>query len=361
MLSTGFFFIAGIVLLLGGAHLLVSSSSALAVRFGIPAIFIGVTIVAFATSAPEIAVSLNAVLEDRAGLALGNVLGSNIANILLILGLSAVIAPIKVTKRVIRMDIPIMILASAALYVLALDQKLQPLDGVIMLVLFSGFMIFQIQQARKNKKEAAVEEENGENEVRYNPFLKGGLLLLGLALLALGAHWLVDSAVTIARIWGLSELIIGLTIVAIGTSLPELATSVLAAKQNESDLSVGNVIGSNIFNILLVLGISAFFSTGGLPISNAALSLDLPFMVAVSIACLPIFFTGHVIARWEGLVFMGYYAAYLLYLFLDATQHQYLELFNEVMLIFVAPITVLTLVILTVRSWQKESGIGVRS
>ncbi|NGP76832.1 calcium/sodium antiporter [Balneolaceae bacterium YR4-1] len=355
MLSTGLFFVAGIILLLGGAHLLVSSSSTLAVRFGIPTIFIGVTIVAFATSAPEIAVSLDAVLEDRAGLALGNVLGSNIANILLILGLSAVIAPIKVTKRVVWLDIPIMILASVALYVLALDQKLQPMDGVIMLVLFAGFMVFQIQQARKDKNNnVKARDENQEAEGEANPYLQGVLLLLGLALLALGAHWLVESAITIARIWGLSELIIGLTIVAIGTSLPELATSVLAAGQNESDLSVGNVIGSNIFNILLVLGISAFFSSDGLPISSAALSLDLPFMVAVSIACLPIFFTGHIIARWEGFVFLGYYAAYLLYLFLDATQHQYLELFNEVMMIFVAPITVLTLVIFAVRSWQKE-------
>lgn len=354
MISTGLFFVAGIILLLGGAHLLVSSSSALAVRFGIPAIFIGVTIVAFATSAPEIAVSLDAVLEDRAGLALGNVLGSNIANILLILGLSAVISPIKVTRRVIWLDIPIMILASAALYLLALDQRLQPLDGIIMLVLFAGFMIFQIQQARKNKINITAEDESLVSDRNANPYVQVGLLLLGLAILALGAHWLVESAITIARIWGLSELIIGLTIVAIGTSLPELATSVLAAGRNESDLSVGNVIGSNIFNILLVLGISAFFSADGLPISNAALALDLPFMVAVSIACLPIFFTGHIIARWEGLVFLGYYAAYLLYLFLDATQHQYLDLFNDVMLIFVAPITVLTLIIFAVRSWQKD-------
>lgn len=355
MISTGLFFAAGIILLLGGAHLLVSSSSALAVRFGIPSIFIGVTIVAFATSAPEIAVSLDAVLEDRSGLALGNVLGSNIANILLILGLSAVIAPIKVTKRVVWLDIPIMILASAVLYLLALDQRLQPVDGIIMLVLFAGFMIFQIQQARKDRNNnTSTRDESRETEGKANPYLQGVLLLLGLALLGLGAHWLVDSAIVIARIWGLSELIIGLTIVAIGTSLPELATSVLAAGRNESDLSVGNVIGSNIFNILLVLGVSAFFSSDGLPISTAALSLDLPFMVAVSIACLPIFFTGHIIARWEGLVFLGYYAAYLLYLFLDATQHQYLELFNEVMLIFVVPITVMTLIILAARSWRRE-------
>ncbi|MDX1586329.1 MAG: calcium/sodium antiporter, partial [Balneolaceae bacterium] len=257
--------------------------------------------------------------------------------------------------RVVWLDIPIMILASVVLYLLALDQRLQPMDGIIMLVLFAGFMIFQIHQARKDKNNHTVQDAGQEPKEKANPYLQGLLLLVGLALLGLGAHWLVDSAITIARIWGLSELIIGLTIVAIGTSLPELATSVLAAGQNESDLSVGNVIGSNIFNILLVLGISAFFSSSGLPISTAALSLDLPFMVAVSIACLPIFFTGHIIARWEGLVFLGYYAAYLLYLFLDATQHQYLDLFNEVMFLFVAPITVLTLVIFAVRSWKKDT------
>jgi cation:H+ antiporter len=341
-------------LLLGGAHLLVSSSSTLALRFGIPAIFIGVTIVAFATSAPEIAVSLDAILDGSASLALGNVVGSNIANILLILGLSAAIKPIKVTRRVIWLDIPIMILASAVVYLLALDERLQPLDGIIMLVLFAGFMIFQIQQARKSKNNKTNSDKGSDSTKTGSLLRQVVLLILGLALLGLGAHWLVDSAIVLARIWGMSELIIGLTIVAIGTSLPELATSVLAAGQNESDLSVGNVIGSNIFNLLLVLGISAFFSAEGLPISGAALALDLPFMIAVSIACLPIFFTGHIIARWEGFVFIGYYAAYMLYLFLDATQHEYLDLFNEVMIIFVAPITIFTLLVFAIRSWRKS-------
>lgn len=350
MWITGLFFAAGILLLLGGAHLLVSSSSGLAVRFGIPTIFIGVTIVAFATSAPEIAVSLDAVLSDRAGLALGNVIGSNIANILLIVGLSAVITPIRVTKRIVWLDIPIMIGASVAVYIMALDHALQPADGIIMIILFTGFMAFQIYQVRRDK--SVPDSQELSKKKLSSPYLQVALLILGLALLALGAHWLVDSAITIARFWGMSELIIGLTIVAIGTSLPELATSVLAAKRNESDLSVGNVIGSNIFNLLLVLGVSAMFTADGLPISDAALGLDLPFMVAVSLACLPIFYTGHVIARWEGWVFLAYYAAYLLYLFLDSTQHEYLSLFNDVMVLFVVPITIITLLIFIFRSWK---------
>ena len=354
MLIAGLYFAAGLILLLGGAHLLVNSASRLAVRFGIPAIFIGVTVVAFATSAPEIAVSIDAVIDGSVGLALGNVVGSNIANILLILGLSAIIAPIEVTKRIVWLDIPIMILATVVVYLLALDQLLSPLDGIIMLILFTGFMVFQIYQARTGK-ETVNSSDDSITGKSYNPYLQALWLVLGLAILGLGAHLLVENSIAIARLFGMSELIIGLTIIAIGTSLPELATSVLAAGRNESDLSVGNVIGSNIFNLLLVLSISALFSGKGLPISDAAIGLDIPFMIAVSVACLPIFFTGHVIARWEGVVFVGYYAAYLLFLFLDSTQHEYLPLFNNVMAIFVVPITFLTLLIFVFRSRKNSS------
>lgn len=347
---TALYFIAGLICLIGGAQLLVSSSSKLSVRFGVPAIFIGVTVVAFATSAPEVAVSLDAVFTGKSSLALGNVLGSNIANILLILGLSALIAPVAIKERIIWLDIPFMIVASVLVYLLSLDQSLQPIDGGILLFFFVGFMTFQIIQARKDGVSNHPEEEN----LNSKPFLRQVILLGGgFGLLILGAHWLVESSIEIARYWGLSELVIGLTIVAIGTSLPEVATSVLAAWKNESDLSVGNVIGSNIFNIFLVLGVCSLFSSGGLNVTNAALALDFPFMVAVSIACLPIFFTGHKIARWEGALFLGYYIAYLIYLFMDSTQHELLPLFNNVMLLFVIPITIVTLLIFTYRYWRK--------
>jgi cation:H+ antiporter len=343
--------LAGLASLLGGAHFLVRSSSELALRFGVPAIFIGVTVVAFATSAPEVAVSLDAVLDGRTDLAIGNVLGSNIANILLILGLSAIVAPVAIKKRIIQLEVPVMILFSAIVFSLALDGRLQPFDGMILLALFAGFMGFQIHQARKERMRAGNSDKQTTESI---PFVRQLVMLaVGLALLVLGAHWLVESAIVIARYWGLSELVIGLTVIAIGTSLPEVATSVLAARQNEADLSVGNVVGSNIFNLLLVLGLAAVFSPAGLAVSDAALALDFPFVIAVSIACLPIFFTGHTIERWEGAVFLGYYAAYLLFLFMDATQHQFLPLFNTVMAIFVAPITILTLLVFTFRSWKK--------
>ena len=343
---TGVYFVIGLVCLLGGAQLLVSSSSGLATRFGVPSIFIGITVVAFATSAPEVAVSLDAIFTSKSSLALGNVLGSNIANILLILGISSVIAPIKIQERIIWLDIPVMIVASVVVYLLSLDQALEPIDGGILLLLFAGFITFQIVQAGRERNAEKVQEAA---DVPKSITRQTLLFLAGLGILVLGAHFLVQSAIEIARFWGLSELVIGLTIVAIGTSLPEIATSVLAAWRKEADLSVGNVIGSNIFNIFLVLGITALFSSGGIEVRSAALALDFPFMIAVSIACLPIFFTGHKIARWEGALFLGYYAAYMVYLFMDSSQHELLPLFNNVMFLFVAPLTVVTLVVLAYR------------
>ncbi|MDX1618585.1 MAG: calcium/sodium antiporter [Balneolaceae bacterium] len=346
------FFLAGLIFLLTGAHLLVDSATGMAARFGIPSLIIGLTIVAFATSAPEIAVSLDAALNGRAGLAIGNVVGSNIANILLIIGLSSIFSPIKLHERVAKQDLPIMVGISLAVYLLALDYRLGFLDGIVMLLLFCGFIIFQINQSRKQK--ASVEFKPPSGISKRHPLMQLLYLLAGLGLLVTGAQWLVDSSIAIARVWGFSELVIGLTIIAIGTSLPELATSMMAAWKKEPDISAGNVIGSNIFNLLLILGLVAVFSGDGLSVSRAALALDLPFMIAVSIACLPVFFTGLEITRWEGYLFVGYYAAYLLYLFLDSTQHELLPLFNTVMALFVAPITGATLLIFALRYWRNR-------
>ena len=340
-------FLGGLLCLLAGAQLLVTSASQLAIRYGVPSIFIGVTVVAFATSAPEVAVSVGAIIGGQSsGLALGNVIGSNIANILLILGLSAAVAPVEIKSRIVWLDIPVLIFSSLIVYLLALDNALQPIDGAILLVLFAAFMVFQIQQAKKDRSSSAEYEQ----ESSRSALVQSGLLVGGLGLLVLGAYWLVESAITFARFWGLSELIIGLTIVAVGTSLPELATSVIAAWNKESDISVANVIGSNIFNVFLVLGITTIFATGGISVSTPALALDLlPFMVAVGFACLPIFFTGHKISRWEGFLFLAYYVAYLLYLFLYSTEHQLLPIFNKVMLIFALPVTIIGLAVSSYR------------
>lgn len=352
-MMTAIYFVLGLAGLLGGAQLLVQSSSKLAFRFGIPSVVVGVTVVAFATSAPEVAVSLKAVLDGRSGLALGNVLGSNITNILLILGLSAVFSPIIIRRRVFHIDVPIVIGASVIAYLLALDGGLNRTDGLVLLVLFCGYLLFQLRQLRQGQKMSRQQDPAADKAVHSPVPLQLLLLLTGLALLILGSGWLVESAVAIARTWGMSELVIGLTIIAIGTSLPEIATSMVAAWQDEADLSVGNVLGSNVFNLLLVLGVCAVFADRGLPVSNAALALDFPFMIIVSLACLPVFFLDHRISRWEGAAFLGYYGAYLLFLFLDSTNHRYLPLFNTTMIAFVLPVTLFTIGVLGFRFLQR--------
>lgn len=353
-MDTVLFFLFGLIMLVGGAHYLVKGTSGLASRLGIPAIVIGVTVVAFATSSPEIAVSLDAISSGKAELALGNVIGSNILNILLIVGVSAIIVPIKIQHRIIWQDIPIMISVTFLVYLLALDQELDMWDGIILLALFAGFVGFQVYETFNMQREPQQAEQPDDNVKGQPVWLQIFYTIGGLLLLIFGAQWLVESAVIMAKNWGMSELIIGLTIIALGTSLPELATSVVAAWKGESDIAVGNVVGSNIFNLLLVLGISAVFATGGLQVSKAALALDLPFLLAVSIACLPILFTGHEIARWEGYLFIAYYAIYTIYLILNTTQHKLLPLFNDIMVLFVAPITAVTLLIGGYRYWRKN-------
>lgn len=340
-------------MLLAGAEFLVSSSSKVALRFGLSPILIGITIVAFATSAPEIAVSVDAALANESTVAVGNVVGSNVANILLILGISALLTPVSISRRIIRLDIPLMIGVTVLVFALGFDQNISRLDGIILLTFFIGFIIFQIKQAKRDKD--LLHQEADEIIKTVSVWQQVLYFLLGLAILVIGADLLVQNGVTIARTWGMSELVIGLTIIAIGTSLPEVATSVLAAYRGEQDISVGNVVGSNIFNLLLVLGLSSVISSTGLDVPVSALAFDFPFLLAVSIACVPIFFTGFNIARWEGGVFLGYYAAYLMYLFLDSTQHNLLDDFSLIMGAFVIPITVITFGVLLFRFMRKNA------
>jgi cation:H+ antiporter len=237
-----------------------------------------------------------------------------------------------------------------------LNGRLSRGDGLLFVILSGGYTFFLLRQGRR---ETGNGETSAERSRRAVPTVRRWaqnivLVLGGMLLLIVGARWMVDAAVTIARTLGLSELVTGLTIVAIGTSLPELATSVTASLKGERDIAVGNVVGSNILNILLVLGLAAAISPKGIAVSPAALHFDLPVMLAASLACLPIFFTGSVIARWEGFLFLGYYAAYTAYLLLASSSHEVLPLFNKVMLLFVIPLTVLTLLVVTWRSLRKH-------
>jgi len=335
--------LAGLGFLVIGGELLVRGASALARAVGLPSLIIGLTVVAFGTSAPELAVSLKAVLVGQADLAFGNVVGSNCFNVLFILGISALIVPLTVSAQLVRLDVPVMIAASAVTWVLAADGVVSRGEGWVLCAGIVGYTVWLIRLGKKHQR-LCDPSESGQQTAPQEPIrLLVTVLpvLLGLVLLVVGARWLVEGAVDLAQLLGVSELLIGLTIVAAGTSLPEVATSVVASIRGERDIAVGNIVGSNIFNLLAVLGASAAASPTGVAASRTALRFDVPVMMAVALACLPIFFTGGRISRWEGALFLGYYVAYVTYLVLGASHHESLPAFSAAMFFFVLPGTVL--------------------
>jgi len=338
----------GLVLLIAGAEALVRGSARLAVAMGVPPLIIGLTVVAFGTSSPEIVVSVQAALADRASIALGNVVGSNIFNVLFILGLSALIAPLLVSEQLVRHDVPIMIGASSLVMLLCMNGSLHRVEGILLLALLGLYLAFLIVLARRRHEPPP--EVPPQSRTRSSILIDALLIVVGLGLLVLGSRFLVTGAVGIARLVGLSELTIGLTIVAAGTSLPEVATSVVASFKGERDIAVGNIVGSNIFNLFAVLGTASLISPRPLPVPAAALTFDLPVMVAVSMACLPIFFAGLRIPRWIGAVFLAYYVAYVAFLVLDATDHAALPVFSGAMLLYVVPLTLVAVSIVLLRS-----------
>jgi cation:H+ antiporter len=340
-------FVIGFVLLAVGAEVLVRGASDLAETLGISRLIVGLTVVAFGTSAPELAVNLQSAWADQPDIAVGNVVGSNILNILLVLGVAAVIAPLGVHKRLIQWEVPMMIGVSVLLLLLALDGTLNRWEGLLLSCGIVFYTIFAIKTARQSD-EPKDEKEAGKSGALHL-IIQLILIIVGLALLVQGSGWLVDGAVVIAKYFGVSELIIGLTIISIGTSLPELATVIVGSIRGEQDLVVGNLVGSNLFNILLVLGFTSLIAPGGLEVPHAAIVFDMPVMIAAAVACLPIFFTDYLIERWEGALFLTYYAIYATYLFMNATQHDMLGAFSTVMLWFVIPLTVITLIAL---AWQ---------
>ncbi|MDR7026068.1 cation:H+ antiporter [Pseudomonas peli] len=359
-LMTFVYLIAGLVLLVAGAEVLVRGAAKLAAQFGIPPLIIGLTVVAFGTSAPETAVSVQAALDGSGDLAIGNVVGSNIANVLFILGLTALIAPLIVSRQLIRLDVPIMIGASLLTFALAWDGSLSKLDGAI---LFAGIVAYTAFLIISSRKQKSLEDDEFSKEFGLDEPVKPyawainlGLIIVGLVLLVSGSNFLVEGAVTLARTLGISELVIGLTVVAVGTSLPELATSVLAAIKGERDIAVGNIVGSNIFNLLCVLGLASMVSPQAISVAANALAFDFPVMIAVAVACLPIFFAGYRINRWEGLLFLAYYVAYTVYLVMSSTGRPFAEIFGDAMLGYALPLTAVTLVIIAGRAWHKQRG-----
>jgi cation:H+ antiporter len=363
------FLVAGLAILVLGAEMLVRGGSSLAARLGVSALVIGLTIVAFGTSAPELAVSAKAILKGQSDIALGNIIGSNIFNVLFILGISALITPLVISQQLVRIDVPVMMGVSVVVFLMSFDGKLGQIDGVL---LFSAFIVYTVMAVKLGKKESKQVEQEYEKEFGVKKLGSDKstkalltqlvLILAGLALLVFGARLFVDASIELARSFGISELVIALTIVAAGTSMPELATSIMASIRGERDIAVGNVVGSNIFNILAILGISSLIAgPDGIRVSKAVLSFDLPVMIAVAVACLPIFFTDSKISRWEGAVFFLYYVLYVIYLIFKSSEHDQLPVFNMAMTTFVMPITVLTMLVIYFQSHRRKKNKENRS
>jgi len=360
--------LGGLLLLTGGAEVLVRGAVGISYRFGLSPLVVGLTVVAFGTSFPEAAVSVGSALSGRGSLALGNAVGSNIFNILVILGASAVVAPLTVQRQLVRLDLPVLLGSAALVAFLLSDGTLGRADGIFLFVLavvYTGLLI------RLGKRPTAERGVAGETDPEpmvsaapadtqlTQPFLYQLLFVgVGMAMLLGGARLLVDGASTIAMQLGASELVVGLTVVAAGTSLPEVATSLLAASRGQRDIAVGNVVGSNSFNALFVLGAGGVVAPAPIPVPPGLLTFDLPVMLAVSLACFPIFFTGWSISRREGVVFLLYYVAYLSYLVAHVADHPAQEVIQTGVLVYAVPLTVVTLGLMVGRQWASRESEG---
>lgn len=302
----------GLILLYFGAEGLVRGSSSLALRLGVSPLLVGLTVVAFGTSAPEMVVSVKAALLGQSDISVGNVVGSNICNIGLILGLSCMVVPIRVASQIVRIDTPIMIGVTGLAIWLLHDGHVTRVEGIVLVLLLVCYVAFSIQVARRQATDPLAQEFSEEMKVSKKGLALDILMVAGgLVMLVLGARWLVDAAIEIAKAAGLSEAVVGLTIVAVGTSLPELATSLVAAIKKEADIAVGNVVGSCIFNILGILGVSAVIT----PLSSSGITaVDLAVMAAFALVLWPFSRTGYQINRPEGLFLLAAYTSYIVWL-----------------------------------------------
>lgn len=338
----------GFVLLVGGGELLVRGAAALAGAFKISPLVIGLTVVAFGTSAPELGVSLQAALSGSPEVAIGNVIGSNIINILLILGSAALVTPLVVSSQLIRLDVPLMIGASLGMWAAAADGNIDRWEGAVMFGSLVVYIVFCIRKSRSEHQDVHDEfaDEYSQSVSGFRGIMTQiGFVVAGLVLLGLGSRWLVEGASTIATWFGVSKLVIGLTVVAFGTSLPEMVTSVVASFRGQREIAVGNVVGSNLFNILCVLGLTSAVSPIGVGVTTQALAFDIPVMVAVALICLPIFLTESIIRRWEGGIFLMYYFLYTTYVVLSATKSGFGPGFGKAIIYVVIPLTLFALAV----------------
>jgi cation:H+ antiporter len=337
---------AGLVVLVAGAESLVRGSASLATHLGVPPVLVGLTVVALGTSAPEAAIGATAAAGGEPAVALGNVVGSNISNSLLILGVAALARPLVVTARIVRIDVPLVLVASSAVTAMAIDGELSPFDAVILVVGLAAYGWWTIRAERSEVKGAPAPSVGAPQRL----WSQVVLVVVGLALLVAGGHLLVSGATDIAAALGVSEVVIGLTVVAVGTSLPELATTVLAARRGHADLAFGNVVGSNLLNLLFVLPLSIAVA-GGIAVGDTLVRRDLPVMVLAAFVLLAVLWRGATVTRWEALALVVGYLAYITHVVLEAVEHQSLAAL-ELGLLVVVPPTVVVLGVLGYRGWR---------
>jgi cation:H+ antiporter len=311
--------LGGVVLLVGGAEALVRGATQLAVAMKVTPLAIGLTVVAFGTSAPELAVSVQGAVSGAGDVAVGNVVGSNIFNLLAILGLAAATSALVVHRRVVRLDLPILVGATLLVTTLAWNGHLGRLEGAALAIALLGYTAWIYRASRRENHT----EQTPQATPRAGWPGATGAIIIGLAALVAGAQLLIGAATSIAEAAGVTDLAIGLTVVAAGTSLPELATSVAAAVRGQRDIAVGNVVGSNLFNLLGVLGASALLAPEGLPVIDQARQVDLPLSLLVTLVVLPCLTTGLIIRRWEGALLLSAYAGYLAVVLLAGTNHPF--------------------------------------
>lgn len=341
-------FVTGLIALISGAELIVRYISKLALKLGISKLVIALTVVAFGTSAPELAVSIQSTMDGQTDLMLGNIVGSNISNTLLILGLSALFIPLKVHKNLIKSDVPLMIGITVLIYLFSYNGFISFWECFVLVLLLITYLFF----LSRKKGHADIPVPQDDKSPTGNLYINIFLVVVGFVLLIMGARWLISTSLIFAEMAGISELIIGLTVVAIGTSLPEIVTSLVAAIRGEKDIAVGSVVGSNILNFLAVLGLSGLFSAESIPVQDSLLKFDFWVLIGASVACIPIFYTGHKIVRWEGALFLAFYFFYLFYLFLSSTENKFLDVFVNMMLFFVIPVAAITLLYHAFTEWN---------
>jgi len=316
--------LAGLVVLTLGAEMIVRGGSALAARLGVSPLIIGLTFVAIGTSAPELGIGIEAARNDQGSLAVGNIVGTNTVNILLIMGLSAALRPLALQVQTLRRELPAIVVASLVLAFLARDGLLTILDGVVLLVLGAAFTWAVTRSALRESFAAKRAFSGGLGLSRPRTSSTGAwkevlALAGGIAIIVSGAHVLIEGAVALARFWKVSDAFIGLTVVAIGTSAPELVTTIISTLRGNRDIAIGNLIGSSVYNIVVILGITCLASAIPLAVDDALIRFDIPVMIGVALVCLPVFLTGRRVSRGEGLMFVLAYVAYLGYLLADRT------------------------------------------